>query len=170
MDKDLLAELNQFIGKASKATFAGSGTTVEKPQRDGFEELEYTEGDWYYRDSYVGFIRSWGQEVVSYKGQPYWTCLYGGGMTEGFMDDNMAEKTFVFLKKVLSAGEKENQFQPRGPKDFTDGEWTYRCDVQGSIEKFQGHEYITRNSDIVFMHDFVGGLIVGQGQPVTTIK
>jgi len=164
MNKDLFTELNQFIGRASRATYAGGGGKVDKPQRNGFKELQYAEGDWYYRDSYTGFLRSWGQEVVWYKDQPHWTCLYGGGMVDGCMNNGMAEDTFTFLKKVLSAGEKENQFQPRGPKNFNDGEWSYQCEVEGSIEKFQGHESISRNGSTVFTHDFVGGLVVGQDE------
>ena len=157
-------ELNQFIGKASKATYASGGGKVDEPQRNGFKELEYSEGNWYYRDSYTGFLRSWGQEVVWHDNTPFWTCLYGGGMSDGYMDNKAAEETFAFLKKVLSSGDKENQFQPRGPKTFNDGEWSYQCDVEGSIEKFQGHESISRNGLIVFTHDFAGGLVIGQDE------
>lgn len=162
MKTDLLTLLNQFIGKASKATYAGGGGKVDKPWRKGFKELEHKEGDWYYRDSYTGFLRSWGQEVVWHKDQPFWTCLYGGGMSDDCMDNSFAEETFTFLKKVLSAGEKENQFQPRGPKDFQDGEWQYHCEVDGTIEKFNGHEAISLKGKTVFTHDFVGGLVIGE--------
>jgi len=162
MDKDLLIQLNEFLGKASKATYAGGGGRVEQPWRKGFIELEHTDGDWYYRDSYTGFLRSWGQEVVWYNDKPFWTCLYGGGMDEKYMDDGQAEETFSFLKKVLSAGEKETHFQPRGPKDFEDGEWQYHCDLDGTIEKFSGNETISRRGEVVFTHDFVGGLVIGQ--------
>ncbi len=164
MDTKLVTELNQFIGQASKATYAGGGGKVEKPWRKGFRELEYSNGDWYYRDSYTGFLRSWGQEVVWFKNQPFWTCLYGGGMSNEKMDNNLANETFTFLKKVLSSGEKENQFQPRGPKDFQDGQWQYHCKVDGTIEKFKGNEFISRNGKIVFTHDFVGGLVIGQDE------
>lgn len=164
MDKSLLLGLNKFIGKASKATYAGGGGNVDEPQRNGFKELEYKEDDWYYRDSYTGFLRSWGHEVVWYKNNPFWTCLYGGGMTDSYMDNKTALETFTFLKKVLSAGDKENQFQPRGPKNFNDGKWSYHCDVEGTIEKFQGHEKISHNGTILFTHDFVGGLVIGQDE------
>ena len=57
--KPLLKQLNRFLGKAMLETYAGDGVKV-KSQRSGFKELEYKEGDWYYRDSYTGFFRSWG--------------------------------------------------------------------------------------------------------------
>ena len=152
------------MGKAAKATYASGGGKVDEPWRKGFKELEYSDGEWYYRDSYTGFLRSWGQEVIWFKDQPFWTCLYGGGMTDENMDSTMANDTFTFLKKVLSSGEKENQFQPRGPEDFQDGEWQYHCEVKGTIEKFNGDEFIRINGKIVFTHDFVGGLVIGQDE------
>lgn len=156
-----LTELNRFIGQASKYTYASGGGAVDS-WRQGFTELEYRDGDWYYQDSYTGFLRSWGQEVVWHKDKPVWTCLYGGGMSDDDMDVELANKTFEFLKQALSEGDKETHFQPRGPKDFRMGEWQYHCEVTGNIEKFQGHEYISRDRTIVFTHDFVGGLVLGQ--------
>lgn len=159
MNEKLLRDLNQFMGHASKVTYASSGGKVES-WRKGFEELEYTEGDWYYRDSYTGSLRSWGQEVIWYKGEPIWSCLYGGGMTPEKMDTTFARETFGFLKKAFLIGDKENTFQPRGPVDFQDGDWKYHCELNGDITKFKGTESISRNNTVVFTHDFVGGLVV----------
>ena len=154
-----LAQLNGFLIRASKATYAGGGGEVT-PSRTGFRELEYCEGDWCYRDSYTGFLRSWGQEIVWQKGKPVWTCLYGGGMTETRMDTELADKTFAFLKQALAAGNQEAIFQPRGPKRFSDGDWKYECVIKGSIDQFNGHESICYGGDAVFTHDFFGGLVI----------
>lgn len=160
MNDDLIAQLNKFMGRASKATYASGGGKVDKPHRNGFKELEYSEDDWYYRDSYTGFLRSWGQEIIWYKNEPVWTCLYGGGMHEKYMDSIHANQTFAFLKKALSVGEKETSFQPRGPHVFEDGEWTYICEVFGDIKKFHGNETITNEGVTFFTHDFFGGLAI----------
>ena len=159
MNNELLTELNGVLGRASKVTYAGGGGEV-KPWRKGFKELEYREKDWYYRDSYTGYLRSWGQEVVWHNDKPAWTCLYGGGMTENHMDSDLADKTFTFLKRVLSAGDKEAIFRPRGPRELSDGSWKYRCQLEGDIKKFSGHEFIRYDNEIVFIHDFSGGLVV----------
>jgi hypothetical protein len=37
-------------------------------------------------------------------------------------DEKFAKETFDFLKKALSQGEKRAAFQPRGPKNFKEGE------------------------------------------------
>jgi hypothetical protein len=159
MNSDFLTKLNSFIGIAAKATYAGGGASVT-PWRKGFKELEYKDGDFYYRDSYTGYFRSWGQETVWYKDEPIWTARYGGGMTDEHQDDkDFADKTFSFLKNAMSAGEKVSQFQPRGPKEFTKDNWSYICNVDGDMSKFSGNESISFNGEIVFTHQFIGGLI-----------
>lgn len=158
---ELLKELNKFLGKASLATYAGSGPEVDS-ETTGFNELEFRENSWYYRDSYTGFFQSWGREVVWNNDEPFWTQLYGGGMEEKFVGDKeFAHKTFQFLKKALSAGEKIGAFQPRGPKNFEDGDWRYECEWEGDIAKFEGSEKILFKNKVVFTHKFFGGLVKG---------
>ena len=69
MDENFKKELNEFLGKAMLATYAGSGP--EADSGTGFTELEFKEGDYLYRDSYTGFFQSWGREVVWYNGKPF---------------------------------------------------------------------------------------------------
>lgn len=160
INKKLLKELNLFLGKATLNTYALSGQEVG-PGEDGFEELEFKEGKWCYKDSYTGFFQSWGREVVWHNKKPFWTQIYGGGMTAKFQSDSkLANRTFDFLKKVLSAGEKKKEFQPRGPKSFSDGDWYYSCEWKGDITKFGGREKILFKKEVVFTHDFFGGLIL----------
>ena len=155
-----MKELNRFLGKASLNTYAGGGLEVD-PEEAGFKELEFEDGNWYYKDSYSGFFQSWGREVVWYNKKPFWTQIYGGGMTKKFQNDTkFAHETFQFLKKCLSAGEKQNEFQPRGPKKFVNGDWKYSCEWIGDITKFRGEEKILLKKEIVFMHSFMGGLII----------
>ena len=152
-------ELNKFLGKATLATYAGGGPEMD-PEIPGFKELEYREGDWYYRDSYCGFFQSWGREVVWYKGKPAWNSLYGGGMKEKCRTDTEFEhRTFEFLKKALSTGEKKETFQPRGPKELFDGDWKYICHWKGDITNFNGNEEIRYKGETVFTHHFFGGLV-----------
>jgi len=161
-ENNLLLELNKFLGKAALNTYAGGGKEID-PKEAGFTELEYMDGDWFYKDSYTGFFQSWGREVVWYNNKPFWTQIYGGGMVQQFQNDlNFAHETFGFLKKALSSGEKQGTFQPRGPKNFSEGDWDYSCEWQGDITKFEGHEQIFLNKKLVFIHDFMGGLILSK--------
>ncbi|MCX6791382.1 MAG: DUF5680 domain-containing protein [Candidatus Gribaldobacteria bacterium] len=162
MDKKILLELNNFLGVATLKTYAGGGAEVD-PETTGFKELEYREGDWDYKDSYTGFFQSWGREVVWLNQKPFWIQIYGGGMTDKYQSDSkFAHSTFDFLKKALSAGEKQAEFQPRGQKNFADNDWEYSCEWQGDITKFEGHEKILFKGEIVFTHNFLGGLILAR--------
>jgi len=157
-----IVALNLFLGKASLVTYAGGGSETD-PTEHGFKELGFKEGDWNYKDSYTGFFQSWGREMVWFQGKPFWAQLYGGGMApEHQGDEGFAHKTFSFLKKVLSTGEKSKTFQPRGPTSFRDEEWEYMCEWQGNIQKFNGNEMIRYKGKVVFTHDFFGGLIVSK--------
>ena len=113
-------ELFEFIDRAGKATYAGGGKEVKEPERAGFIELEYSEGDFSYRDSYTGYIRSRGTETVRYKSKPIWTSLYGGGMIES--KEDLAHETFELLKKAMLQDEK-GYLSLRGPHQFKDGDW-----------------------------------------------
>lgn len=156
---DQLKNLQIFLGKAMLATYAGGGSLINNTQRAGFRELEYSESDWYYRDSYAGYIKSVGQEVVWYKDKPYWSQIYGGGMSAGFENNEFADQTFDFLKRVLSTGDKKQIFQPRGPNVFMDNDWRYESIWEGDIKDYKGNEIISFIGKVVFTHDFRGGLI-----------
>lgn len=152
-------QLNKLLGKAAVVAYAGGGEEVEA-QRDGFSEYEYKEGEFYYRDSYTGYFTSAGQEVIWYQGKPVWTQSYGGGMTPQHRDDaEFADQTFNFLMKALARGEKIERFQPRGEKSFKEGDWEYQCDWKGDITEFKGAEKILHKDELVFTHNFFGGLL-----------
>jgi hypothetical protein len=151
-------ELKQFLNAAISQTYTRDGLRVES-QRSGFYELEYSEGDWLYRDSFAGFFRSWGQEVVWHLGIPVWSSCYGGGMEDAYLNDQeFTHQTFEFLKKSLSY--KSEKFQPRGPNKFSDNDWQYRCSWTGDITKFKGSEEISFQDKLVFTHEFFGGNVI----------
>lgn len=148
-------ELYKFIDKAGKATYAGDGKEVE-PERKAFHELDFQEGDFYYRDSYAGHYRSRGMEIVRFQEKPVWASLYGGGMAEG--KENLANQTFEFLKKVMSQDEKDFQ-SFRGPNKFGEREWEYTYQQKGDVYEFNGYEEIYYKDDLVFFHRIIGGKI-----------
>ena len=161
MDTEFLAKLNSFIGEASLKTYAGGGNEIANPSEKGFHELEYRSGDFYYKDSYSGHFQSWGRETVWHKNKPIWSSLYGGGMEKKFHGNvDFTHQTFNFLKKAMSAGEKQKEFQPRGPSEYENDDWMYRVKWNGDISKFLGHEDILYKGEVVFTHDFFGGFYI----------
>jgi hypothetical protein len=149
-------QLSTFIRVAADETYAGGGSYVEKPERPDFLELEYKDGDWYYRDSYSGHSRSGGQEVVRYQEKPVWYSGYGGGMIEG--KEELSNVTFEFLKKALSA--KEEGFDSlRGPHELVEDDWRYEYEQNGDITSFTGTEKIYYKDELVFFHNTLGGVL-----------
>lgn len=163
MDKEIdLTELNKFLGEAALATYAGGGVNLDPEKAlKGMKEIDYSRGDWSYKDSYAGFFQSFGREVIWFNGKPVWCQNYGGGMIKKYHNDSeFAHRTFDFLKKAMSAGNKKTLFQPRGLNNFKDGDWKYKVNLQGDITKFNGNEEITFKGEVVFTHEFNGGLFL----------
>ncbi len=149
-------ELFDFIDRAGKATYAGGGKNEINPQRPDFHELTYEELPLSYRDSYTGYSRSGGQEVVRFNDKPIWWSGYGGGMVDG--KEDLSNLTFDFLKKALSAVE-EGFYSFRGPHQLVDGDWKYTYNQDGDIADFYGYEEIFYKGEKVFWHRAVGGIL-----------
>ena len=166
-----LGELRKFLVKAKKDTYAGDGEEVT-PQRPGFRELEFEEGDWNYRDSYVGFFMAPGQEVVRYQGEPVWTMAYSGGMKPVLRDNfDFSKETFEFLKRALLHIPENAPY--RGPLgEWSDRKgWLYENDIVdvNDITDFRGFESIWFTPDgespeigqeAVFHQTYMGGLVL----------
>ncbi len=152
-------KLYTFIQKAASATYAGGGAYEKSPERPGFMELVYDEGDFSYRDSYAGYYRSAGSEVVRHRGKIVWIASYCGGMVAG--SEELADKTFDFLKRAMRARPENGQFF-RGPAHFAIEQWHYIYEQKGDVISFYGHEEIWYRENPVFSHDVIGGTITGK--------
>lgn len=151
-----LKELEKFLRKASLMTYAGDGKRI-KSDKSGFYDLEYHEGDFYYRDSFAGFLSSHGQEIIWFQDKPVWMCSYTGGMRNSKKDDaKFANETFEFLKKAMQK-QSTDTFRHRGPETLINGSWTYRNNFSGTLNSFSGHEEISYEDELVFVHDYMGG-------------
>jgi hypothetical protein len=151
-----LEVVQEFIGKAQLNSYAGRGKFVVDPERAGFKELIFQDGDFYYRDSFTGWFRSAGSEVVRFKDTPVWVSHYFGGMKD--FNKELTHVTFNFLKKVLSV-ENKGFDSFRGPKYLQLGFWEYRYSQTGSITEFKGEEKILKRKKEVFSQEIMGGLV-----------
>jgi hypothetical protein len=153
-------ELRKFLVRAKINTYAGEGKEIE-PERKDFKELEYSEEDFYYRDSYCGFYRAPGQELVRFKGEPIWAMAYDGGIAEEFYTNELFSKeVYTVLKKALSLINEEIPF--RGPEKLEEGDFLYTNEIKGSLESFSGTEKIFYKGKEVFMQNYIGGFILGK--------
>ena len=156
ISKTFQQKLKDFLDRATKATYAGGGPEVNNPQRPGFTELTYSEGDFEYRDSYTGHTRSHGTETVRYKGEVVRATSDRGGMVKG--KEKLAGKAFSFLKKAMSANEK-GVWSARGPHRLMDGNWKYIYTQEGDFDEFKGYEEIYYRKELVFFHKVIGGTV-----------
>jgi hypothetical protein len=152
-------ELYAFISRASAATYAGGGSYEKVVERPGFLEMVYRDNNWHYRDSYTGFYRSSGSEVVRYQNRVVWVSNYCGGMAKG--KETLASEVFNFLKKAMLA-KPSNKQSSRGPDHFEEGVWQYSYQQKGDVLSFSGYEEITKDGTPVFSHEIIGGIIVGK--------
>lgn len=138
-----------FLIKAKQATYAGKGaeTTSSRPKS---HDLVYREGDYMYYDTYLGGEKFAGEEALWISGEPYWSMNYAGQVIgEHFSGD--------FLKEALLHVPAEMPF--RGPKEYTNGDYTYKCQVTGGFEWFQGYETISFQGQIIYECYFHGSII-----------
>jgi hypothetical protein len=153
-----LEKLAQFIVDAKKQTYAGDGIEAS-PERSGFKELEYSKGNWAYRDSYTGYYMAPGQEIVRFEGKPVWAMAYSGGMLPEYQTDKaLAKLTFSFLKQALNRVETASPY--RGPSFYKNEEWIYLNDSEGNITDFFGTEHVFYNGLKVFRQRYIGGIVM----------
>ena len=145
MDKNLL----DFLITAKKATYAGKGAETTS-SRIKSHDLIYEDGDYMYYDTYLGTGKFAGEEALWIKDVPYWSMNYIGRV----IGDNFSGD---FLKEALLLVPEEKPF--RGPADYTKGDYTYHCDVDGSFDWFQGKEIISYKGNEIYECVFHGGLV-----------
>ena len=145
MDKQIV----DFLIRAKKATYAGEGAEAA-PSRPNSHDLEYSEGDLKYIDTYLGGREFAGEEAMWKDDIPFWAMNYVGRVVaDGFSGD--------FLKEALSLVPENNPY--RGPEEYSNGDFTYKCSVTGDFDWFSGCEEILLQNTKVYECLFHGGKI-----------
>ena len=143
------AGLIDFLLRAKRATYAGKGPEAA-PSRPASHDLHYAEGELTYIDSYLGGEKFAGEEAVWRDGMPVWSMNYLGRVTaQDFSGD--------FLREALLRVPAERPY--RGPAEYTRGDFTYRCSVEGDFGWFHGRETIAYRGRVVYECRFHGGSI-----------
>ncbi len=139
----------EFLIRAKQATYAGKGAETTS-SRIKSHDLHYTEGNLMYYDTYLGGERFVGEEALWISETPYWSMNYVGRVTgENFSGD--------FLKESLLRVPFEKPY--RGPDEYSDGDYSYKCAVSGEFDWFQGKETICYKGKEIYECYFHGGLI-----------
>ncbi len=157
-------ELLDFITQSKKKSFAG--TDQKNSLSDGSSVFSNRKLPWLYTDTYCGNTVERGFEDVYYDMILVWSMQYRGGTLENYYD--YAEVITCFLRQALMNSPQDFPF--RGPHTFEmsevnfDGKlhkdaFIYTNKWQGDYSRFTGREEIFLANDLVFYHDYMGGLV-----------
>ena len=141
--------LVEFLIRAKKATYAGKGTETIS-SREKSHDLTYRDGDYMYYDTYLGTGKFAGEEALWIKNTPFWSMNYIGRVIGGpFSGD--------FLKEALLHVPEDKPF--RGPETYSNGDYAYLCETEGTFEWFHGKETICYKGSQIYECIFHGGLV-----------
>jgi len=143
-----LNELIEFRLEANVNTYAAFMNEVQSTRLDS-HDFRYQNGDYVYHDTYVGGEQFAGEEAVWKSGKPVYAMNYLGRVLSKEFSGN-------FLKDALRHADKKMPY--RGPEHYEDGEYIYKCSVNGNFEWFQGYEEIFWREKKVYECYFHGGL------------
>lgn len=149
-----LTELHAFIVRAKAATYVGGGAKIQSC-RPASHDLQYTEGEWKYLDSYFGGSDFIGEEAVWHTGSPVWAMNYYGYILEP--DLITPAQAGQMIKASLSRMYTENRFL--GGFQYSEGDFTYIDTSHGDFSRFTGREWIQRNGKKAYELVYHGGLI-----------
>ena len=141
-----------FLIKAKQNTYAGEGE-LTRSSRPGSKDLTFQEGSFLYLDTYLGDIDFIGEEAVWFEGKPIWGMNYVGRM----LADKVPAGFSGFLKSTLMNVPYEMPY--RGPEERTEGDFSYSCCVEGSLEWYKGTESIIYKGQKIYQLNFHGGYV-----------
>jgi hypothetical protein len=154
MNFPALSELHSFIVRAKAVTYVGGGEKIASC-RPGSHDLQFTEGDWSYLDSYFGGTDFIGEEAVWHAGKPVWAMNYYGTILKPELIS--PAQAGEMIKASLSLMYKEGRFL--GGFQHTHADFTYFDTSAGEPEHFTGIEWIERSGIKAYELVYHGGLI-----------
>lgn len=146
---DDLDELIQFRLEANVNTYAAFMNEVDSTRLDS-HDFRYENGPYTYHDTYVGGEQFAGEEAIWKNGKALYGMNYMGRVLGKSFSGN-------FLKDALRHADKKMPY--RGPEYYEDGEYIYKCNVNGDFTWFQGYEEIFWKTEKVYECYFHGGIL-----------
>ena len=161
-------KLSQFLVSAKRESFASYKNVIDSPERRSHKEIVYfpIPTEYYYIDSWTGFLQFAGNEEVrkgGIEGPTLWAMSYHGGMLDTFRDENQANITYNQLRKALLNIPEDLPL--RGPKILhgdLNKSFIYTNAVDGDITRFKGHEKIFFEETEVYNLNYIGGLVISK--------
>jgi len=146
-----VVKLQEFILKASRATYASGDASIKEKQEDGSTTIRFQDGEYRFHDNYFGGEPYGGREVVFLNNKAVWMMVY-----YGFVDSSVeAKDVYPFLMTSLSNSTVEMPY--RGPEVYEEGTFRYENTLVGDVAKFSGTEKIYKDGVCVYEASYLGG-------------
>jgi len=147
--------LINFLIKARTETYAGGKGKV-KPILKGSKQLEYKEGNFFYRDIYyVGDRIFSGLEVVYFKQKPVFSISYFGNYkkaTEKEIDD--------ILRRALIENKDKTRLWHNVKWKYKNYKYICKSQNRKSIDEIGGEEKILKDKKIIYHFYYAGGVLI----------
>ncbi|EMY4797232.1 DUF5680 domain-containing protein [Bacillus pacificus] len=150
--------LAQFIVEAKRRTYASQGDDASvQALLNGSKQLEYSSGDYFYRDIYFGSAFFIGQETVEFENRPIWSMVYSGGVTNPNSDWDIMGPIYNFLRQALRSVDTNSIY--RGPNYYKSGTYIFKNEYEGTLDCFQGKKIILIGDEKVYELKYSGGIV-----------
>jgi hypothetical protein len=149
-----IGKLNDVIVAAKAATYVGGGLKTQS-SRPGSHDLQWSQGDWAYLDSYFGGSDFVGQETLWQRGIPVWAMNYYGYILRPDLID--AARAGETIKESLTAMYATGRFL--GGFEFEGRHGRYIDQSEGDAAHFHGREIILVGGAEAYALDYLGGLV-----------
>ena len=150
-------ELRSFLNKADKPHADGTAEIIRNV--DGSNTISYEDGDWSMKDTFYGGEPYGGRQIVHYKGEPVWLCVYYGSI-----DQRVAEVKEIYDFLRLSLQQAPVNGFSRGPARFAQGDFEYCNQTEGTIESYAGEETIHDRGIEIYRARYLGGFVDRRNQ------
>ena len=146
--------LRKFLIKANKAGYATGQYDRFVKEKDKSMTISYESGDYRAHDNFFGGEPYGGRYLIFYKGNPVWIMVYYGKVYDSVKE---FEPVYKFLQKCLS--NMPDAMPLRGPKEFSEGKYSYRNTWEGNLDEFFGKEVILQSGQKIYNATYTGGLV-----------
>lgn len=145
-------ELVEFLLEAKLHGYASVGERDETKLEGGGKRLSYRARSFLYQDTYYGNDPFIGEELVWQDGVALWGMNFYGLVLEV---DIPSGDIYRFLQQAMRQVGPERPF--RGPDNFRAGDWEYRDESRGNLERFSGEETILFQGRPIYRLTYHGG-------------
>jgi hypothetical protein len=149
-----VATLEAFIVRSKAATYVGDGKRL-LPYRLGSHDIQFSDGDLVYHDSYLGESDFTGQELVYFRQRVIWAMSYFGRIVRP--DQISAAEAGRIIKESLWNLYEQGRFL--GGFSYVSGPYTYVDTSEGDVTFFHGREWISVGGEVTYELLYHGGIL-----------